>query len=58
MEDVLDLYAQPYDARFPVVCFDESSYQLVGEVRQPQPAQPGNCISSSKTLNVSQRDLF
>ena len=41
MEDVLDLYAQPYDSRFPVVCFDESPYQLVGEVRQPQPSQPG-----------------
>lgn len=41
MEDVLDLYAQPYDARFPVVCFDESPYQLVGERRQPQAAQPG-----------------
>jgi hypothetical protein len=41
MEDVLDLYAQPYDSRFPVVCFDESPYQLVGEVRQPQTPQPG-----------------
>jgi transposase len=41
MEDVLDLYAQPYDSRFPVVCFDESPYQLIGEVRQPQLAQPG-----------------
>lgn len=41
MEDVLDLYAQPYDSRFPVVCFDESPYQLIGEVRQPQSAQPG-----------------
>jgi hypothetical protein len=40
MEDVLDLYAQPYDARFPVVCFDESPYQLIGEVRQPQASQP------------------
>jgi len=41
MEDVLDLYAQPYDARYPVVCVDESPYQLVGEVRQPSLAQPG-----------------
>jgi len=41
MEDVLDLYAQPYDSRFPVVCFDESPYQLVGEVYPPSPAQPG-----------------
>jgi hypothetical protein len=36
MEDVLALYAQPYDSRFPVVCFDESPYQLVGERHQPQ----------------------
>jgi len=41
MEDVLDLYAQPYDSRFPVVCFDESPYQLVGEVRHPLASQPG-----------------
>jgi hypothetical protein len=40
-EEVLDLYAQPYDSRFPVVCFDESPYQLIGEVRHPQAPQPG-----------------
>ena len=41
MEDVLDLYAEPYDPAHPVVCFDESPKQLIGEVRQPIPAQPG-----------------
>lgn len=41
MEDVLDLYAQPYDAQRPVVCFDETSTQLLGEVRPPIPARPG-----------------
>ena len=41
MEDVLDLYAETPDARRPVVCFDESPVQLVGEVRQPIPAKPG-----------------
>lgn len=41
MEDVLDLYEQPYDPLYPVVCFDERPYQLVSEVRQPIPAQPG-----------------
>jgi hypothetical protein len=41
MEEVLDLYAQPYDSRFPVVCFDESPYQLIGEVHQPQTPKPG-----------------
>jgi DDE superfamily endonuclease len=42
MEEVLDLYAQPYDSRFPVVCFDESPYQLIGEVRHPQAVRPGH----------------
>lgn len=41
MEDVLDLYAQPYDAQHPVVCFDETSMQLLGEARPPIPARPG-----------------
>ena len=41
MEDVLDLYAEAYDPCRPVVCFDETSTQLLAEVRQPLPAQPG-----------------
>jgi hypothetical protein len=41
MEDVLDLYAEPYDPARPVVCFDESPKQLIGEVRTPLPVQPG-----------------
>ena len=41
MEDVLDLYAEQPDPKRPVVCFDESPTQLVGEVRQPIPAAPG-----------------
>jgi DDE superfamily endonuclease len=41
MEDVLDLYAEETDPRRPVVCFDESPTQLIGEVREPIPAAPG-----------------
>jgi len=41
MEDVLDLYAEPADPKRPVVCFDETPAQLIGEVRQPIPAKPG-----------------
>jgi transposase len=41
MEDVLDLYAEAPDPQRPVVCFDESPLQLIGEVRQPIPAAPG-----------------
>ncbi len=42
MEDVLDLYAEPYNPRFPVVCFDERPYQLIGETRQPLPVTAGH----------------
>ena len=41
MEDVLDLYAEEPDPRRPLVCFDESPIQLIGEVRQPIPPEPG-----------------
>ena len=41
MEDVLDLYAEKADPKRPVVCFDESPTQLIGEVRQPIPAGAG-----------------
>jgi DDE superfamily endonuclease len=41
MEDVLDLYAEPDDPRYPEVCFDESPYQFVSEVHQPVPVRPG-----------------
>lgn len=41
MEDVLELYREPYDPTRPVVCMDETSKQLVGETRVPIPAGPG-----------------
>jgi transposase len=41
MEDVLDLYAEAPDPKRPVVCFDESPTQLIGEVREPIEAKPG-----------------
>ena len=41
MEDILDLYAEPYDPRYPTVCFDEVPYQLISELRQPVPMQSG-----------------
>ena len=41
MEDVLDLYAGKPDPKRPVICFDESPTQLIGEVRHPIPAAPG-----------------
>ena len=41
MEDVLDVYERPYDARLPVVCMDETSLQLLGDARPTIPARPG-----------------
>jgi hypothetical protein len=41
MEDVLDVYHRPTDPRHPVVCLDEATKQLIGEVREPLPARPG-----------------
>ncbi len=41
MEEVLDLYQLPYDPQVPLVCMDETSKQLVGEVRVPIPPAPG-----------------
>jgi len=41
MEDVLEVYKRPYDAKRPMVCFDEMPKQLVAETRQALPARPG-----------------
>lgn len=35
MHGLLDLYAEPYDRKRPVVCFDEKSKQLLGQVKEP-----------------------
>jgi hypothetical protein len=42
MEDVLAVYARPYDPQRPVVCMDEKPYQLLDHVREPLPARPGD----------------
>jgi hypothetical protein len=41
MEDVLDLYAEEVDPKCPALCVDESPTQLIDEVREPTPAEPG-----------------
>lgn len=41
MEDVLEVYRRPYDPLRPVVCMDESTKQLLAEVRAPRPGQVG-----------------
>jgi hypothetical protein len=42
MEDVLEVYTRPYDPRFPQVCLDETSRQLLAEVSPPRPVIPGH----------------
>ena len=42
MEDILEVYARPYDPNRPVVCMDEKPYQLVDETREPIPMKTGS----------------
>ena len=44
MELVLDVYKRPYDARYPVVCMDESPKQLIAETKTPIPSKPGSSV--------------
>ena len=41
MEEILDMYKKPYDSQYPQVGMDAMSTQLIGEVREPLPIQPG-----------------
>ena len=42
MEDILDVYQQPYDPEYPLWCMDEKPYQILGEGRKPLPMRPGD----------------
>jgi hypothetical protein len=42
MEDVLSVYLRPYEKRYPPVCMDEISKQMVSEKRLPLPMAPGH----------------
>ena len=44
MEEILDSYKTPYDPQCPQVCVDEMATQLIGEVRAPLPAEPGQLL--------------
>ena len=39
---MLDVYAEPYEAKRPVICMDESPKQLIKDVREPEPCKPGS----------------
>jgi len=45
MEDILDLYALPYDPLHPVICMDERPCQLLGDLLVPIPMKPGKCYT-------------
>ena len=41
MEDVLEVYTRPYDPKRPQVCMDETSKQLLADLQEPLPLEPG-----------------
>jgi hypothetical protein len=59
MEDVLAVYARPYDPARPVVCMDEKPFQLLGHVRDPLPARPGrNAYEDSEYVRCGTCSIF
>ena len=59
MENVLDLYAEPYDPQRPVVCFDETTTQLLADLRPSIPAAPGRPRREDyEYLRAGTRNLF
>ena len=44
MEEVLEVYERPYHPQRPVVCLDEAAKQVLGQVREPLPMQPGQPV--------------
>ena len=51
MEDVLDLYAEPYDPDRPVVCFDETSTQLLADTRVT--SRPSQCNRDNRGVRIT-----
>lgn len=52
MEDVLDAYTRPYDPRYPQVCMEEVSKQLLRDARQSLPMEPGR-VKRHETTTMS-----
>ena len=55
MEDVLEVDHRPSDLQRPVVCVDEASKQLIAEVRDPLPPQPGQVAKYDSEYERSAR---
>ncbi len=49
MEDILDLYEEPFDPKHPVVCLDEQPYQHLSDCIDPLAAQPGHSMREDYT---------
>jgi hypothetical protein len=59
MEDILAVYARPFDARRPLVCFDEAGKDLKAHTRPPQPGVPGRAGRyDSHYARAGSRNLF
>lgn len=59
MEDVLDVYARPYDPKRPVVCLDEASRQLLDDARPALPLEPGKPLrEDSEYVRNGTANLF
>jgi hypothetical protein len=55
MEDVLDVYCQPYDLEVPRICMDEMGKNLVKDKYPPQPAKPGQVAREDYTYEKEGR---
>jgi len=51
MEEILDLYEEPYNERWPVVCFDERPCQLLADVRGSLPPRPGGAGGGARLVD-------
>lgn len=58
MEDVLDVYHRPYDESRPLVCLDESSKQLIGEIREPIPPTPARLEKADRPAKPGQPERY
>jgi len=58
MEDVLEVYEQPYDPQEPVVCLDEKPVTLHADVRPASPAKPGGRRGAITNTNVVGQPMF
>ena len=59
MEDILAVYARPFDPARPLVCFDEAGKDLKAHTRAPQPAAPGHLArEDTEYARHGSRNLF